>query len=202
MILGLFGANYAMLFFLIGFLLGVPLLAWALNLLTETFTQSWADNPFRRSTASDVCTLVDSFTTLTNQRGATKSDIILFASIPTAMVSFFLGYILTNAIQMYKREPDANADPTKVSNRKTNAMISLVCVAVFSLVALYVRYSGSCEHPVALVSAAALFGGMGYLWYSTLSSFGQGRMADIFGVANRILPSPATVNGPMACFAS
>jgi len=199
LILGLFTANYAILFFLMGYLVIVPSMATLLNLAVDTLAGE--SNPFRIS-SGDVCKLAMPFTTL-KQNAPPKETVV--CSVSTAMISFFLGYVMTNAVKLYQRDSDANADPEKVSNRKTYALVSIVCISVFALYAVYSRMSMGCDSPwmggLFSYLCMALFGAAGYGWYIALSSSAaKDRLADVFGVSNRILSTSATADVPQACF--
>jgi hypothetical protein len=56
-----------------------------------------------------------------------------------------------------------------------------------------------CEKWIGALLTAAGFGTAGYYWYDLLSKVGQGRLSDIFGIANRLLAPSAIQNGPIAC---
>jgi len=55
---------------------------------------------------------------------------------------------------------------------------------------------------MGIVMGILIFGPLGYGWYTMLSKSNEGRLADLFGISNRILPASATkLDGPVACFA-
>lgn len=205
-VLGLFTANYAILFFLVGFLVLTPLAATILNFALGTLFTGKSFNPFKART-SDICNLVISYTTLKNPIGSTDQTVI--SSTWVAMVAFFVGYIFTNALQLYNREvPESNITITSTSasdistgttNRKTQAIVSLVSIVVFALIIMGFRYYTGCESIMGMVLTTILFVFFGNGWYQALSKVGQDRLSDLFGIANRLLPPSAISNAPIAC---
>jgi len=194
LLLGLFTANYAMMFFLLGYLLLSPLATMILNLLLQPNTL-FSDVPSR-------CQL-----TYHNQ----KADSASAGPLTTtwmSMVSFFLGYMINNASQLLSIEsPDESLLVTsdgatiskKILNRKSQALMSLISIVVFSIVVIYFRYSTGCDSILGIILTLVLSGTTGFIWYSILSLIGQNRLSDLFGIANRLLPPSAVQNQPIAC---
>jgi hypothetical protein len=204
MILGLFTANYAILFFLLGFLVLTPFAAAVLNFSIDYFFEG--SSIFKAKT-TDICKINIPFTTMKNPVGFSEENVI--SSVWTAMISFFIGYIFTNGIELYNREStevsvtvttDSGSDlNTKVNNRKSQAMIAMASIIFFALIALGYRYYSGCESTTGMILTSALFIYAGYGWYQTLSKVGEDRLSDVFGIANRLLSPSAITNGPIAC---
>jgi len=202
-ILGLFTANYAILFFLIGFLILVPLSAIILNFALTSILPPYL---FKAKTG-DICNLVNPFTTLKNPIGSEDASVV--SSSWVAMTAFFIGYLITNALQLYNRESSDNTITikstsssdlnTQVTNRKTQAIIAVLSVAVFALIILGFRYKSGCESILGISLTTIVFAFFGNGWYNALSKVGQDRLSDLFGIANRLLPPSAITNGPIAC---
>jgi hypothetical protein len=198
LLLGLCTANYAILFFLVGFLILIPALVGGVNALA-----AFADFDCKIS-LKDVCHLVIPFH---GQEGTVpaKEEYILITPWMT-MMAFFLGYILQNAAVLYTREsPDVPIDETnpdvekKTVTRKTQAIISLVTISVFIVMVLKYRYDTGCEGILRILGASVIGGLLGVGWYSLLREAGQDRLSDLFGIANRLLPPSALANKPLAC---
>lgn len=209
LILGLFTANYAILFFLLGFLILTPLLSWILNEVgTWVFAgKSW--NPFKAKT-SDICKIIIPFTTRTFTNAAQPvEDKSVISSIWMAMVVFFIGYIFTNALELFNREsPEVTLDvktsnasdiESKVVSRKSQAVIAMISILIFTIIVLGFRYYTGCESILGMVITTLIFGFLGNGWYRALSSVGQDRLSDLFGIANRLLSPGAISNAPIAC---
>jgi len=202
LILGLFTANYAMLFFLLGFLIFLPLGAGLVDFLFQLFPESWT-----KMMRSDVCKVVQPFTTLQNPTG--KQDASTTVITPwLAMTTFFLGYMGANAAQLYTRpaqtDPNLTMDPsnapdTRVTVRTSQSLLAIGSVILFSVLVLWFRYKIGCESMLSMIATTALGGAAGYGWYEALSAVGQDRLSDLFGIANRLLPPSAFRNGPVAC---
>lgn len=202
-ILGLFTANYAILFFLLGFLVLTPLASTILNFsLSALLPSSWL-----KAKSGDVCKLVIPFSTLKNPTSIEEASVA--SSSWVAMVAFFIGYIFTNGLELYNREsvdpvikvtstsaPDLN---TMVTNRKSQAIIAMVSTIVFALIVLGFRYYSGCESILGMILTTATFVFFGHGWYKALSKVGQDRLSDLFGIANRLLPPSAINNAPIAC---
>jgi hypothetical protein len=198
LLLGLCTANYAILFFLVGFLILIPALVGGVNALA-----AFADFDCKIS-LKDVCHLVIPFHGQESTVPA-KEEYILITPWMT-MMAFFLGYILQNAAVLYTREsPDVPIDETnpdvekKTVTRKTQAIISLVTISVFIVMVLKYRYDTGCEGILRILGASVIGGLLGVGWYSLLREAGQDRLSDLFGIANRLLPPSALANKPIAC---
>jgi hypothetical protein len=205
-ILGLFTANYAMLFFLVGYLVLAPLGATILNFALGAVFAGKAFNPFKTKT-SDVCRLIIPFSTIATPTGTVVETVI--SSSWVAMIAFFIGYIFTNALKLYSHEePDSTITITstnapdvssKVITRKSQAVMAMISVIVFGLIVFGFRYYTGCESSLGMILTSIVFVFFGHGWYKALSSVGQDRLSDLFGIANRLLPPSAISNGPIAC---
>lgn len=204
LILGLFTANYALLFFLLGFLILAPLEALLLNFAGGTVFGGL--NIFKAQTG-EVCNVTIPFTTLKTSIGLSEGAVI--SSTWTGMISFFIGYIFTNALELYNRESDdttiniqttsASDLNTMVTNRKSQAMVALASIVVFAMIVLAFRYYTGCESLLGMILTVIIFVFTGHGWYKALSHIGEDRLSDLFGIANRLLPPSAINNAPIAC---
>jgi hypothetical protein len=206
-ILGLFTANYAILFFLIGYLLLTPLVAFGLNTALDAIFSGKSFNPFKAK-FGDVCKIVIPFSQLSTD-SPTTADKTIISSSWVAMVAFFIGYIFTNGLELYNREAPANTLTVtstsasdldkKVTNRKTQAIIAMISTIVFALIALGFRYYSGCESMLGMILTTFAFIWAGHGWYKALSAIGEDRLSDLFGIASRLLPPSAINNAPIAC---
>jgi hypothetical protein len=204
-IIGLFTANYAILFFLLGFLILAPLSAFVIDKVLTSLLEGKSFNPFKGKTG-DICKLVIPYSTLPVGTG---QDVSVISTSWTAMVAFFIGYIFTNGLELYNREsPDSTLTVTStsasdlstmVSNRKSQAIIAMISVIVFALIVLGFRFYSGCESTLGMILTTIGFVFMGNGWYKALSKVGQDRLSDLFGIANRLLPPSAINNAPIAC---
>jgi hypothetical protein len=203
LLLGLFTANYAMMFFLLGYLLLSPLPALALNLLFPPHN-ALPNVPNR-------CKLDMRRAQPTSDQvsdAAPEDDTSYFTTVWMSMISFFIGYMINNAYGLFSKESpdksllvtsDGDSINSKIIHRKSQAMMAFLSIIVFSLIVIYFRYSTSCDPPFGILITFIASGAAGYGWYSALSGIGQDRLSDLFGIANRLLPPSAIQNQPIAC---
>ena len=194
---GLFTANYAMLFFLIGLLLLAPMqntiLNWLLGYMVPTRLLG---------NGAAICNVVLSDSDFTK---TFKPTVI---SNWWALTVFIIGYLLTNAISIYKLPVQYPANATadvqkqtdeKVMLRKSRAVTAMVTIVIAGLALFALRLMSGCDGITGLLLGALAFGGLSYGWFKALSKIGQDRLSDLFGVANRLLSPFALVNEPVAC---
>ena len=200
LIIGLFTANYAILFFLLGFLVVVPLFAMVMD-----FMFSWLPDSLIKVTTADICRIIIPFTTLQNPQGIKDEKVV--ASAWMAMITFFIGYMFHNALKLYSLQTtdpsltvDTNsASDMKTTNRMSQAMVALISIVVVGLILVIFHHRIGCESLFGMILTTAVFSIGGYYWYSMLSGIGQDRLSDLFGIANRLLPPSSITNGPVAC---
>jgi hypothetical protein len=204
LLLGLFTANYAMLFFLVGFLVVVPFVNGVINLLAN-IAPDWL-----RTKTSDVCSVIIPFSSSFTSSSSSATPSYHIISQWMAMVTFFISYFIRNAISLMAREPEPTGAievteaqvkelERKASYRKTQALVSLLSIMVVASVLYIHRIYTGCENWIGLIVGALLYGGAGYFWYEGLHAISQDRLADLFGIANRLLSPGAIANGPVVC---
>lgn len=209
LIFGLFSANYAILFFLVGYLLAVPIVV---NLiLNPLFTLLTTAVPSLQSVfearGGDICGVRIPFRTMQNTN---SNSPMIGVSTWTSMIFFLIGYIATNSITLLNRKSPQNSfslttssesdvKEDKSSNRTTQSIISIATIIIVSLIIVLLRYQSGCNTVFDLLFSGSFFVYMGHLWYKWLSSFNEDRIADLFGIANRLLPPSAISNHPIAC---
>ena len=201
LILGLMTANYAMLFFLFGFIILVPISTSIVNIATEFILKILGFGDYFMIKPNDLCNLVIPFASA----ATTSTPQFVFSSLWMAMVSFFLGYMFANALALMGREVDAPDDQkekaAKQANvRKSQAMTSILSIVLAGVVFMAIRLLyASCDRLAGAIPTVLLFGGFGFIWYKALASVGQDRLSDLFGIANRLLAPGALANQPVAC---
>jgi hypothetical protein len=207
LILGLMTANYAMLFFLLGFLVLIPVATLITNVGAEFLLKIIGFGDYFMIKPNDLCNLAIPFAGSGSATSSTPT--FVFSSLWMAMISFFFGYMTANAIALMGREsalPD-NPDEDQVKKadlqanlRKSQAMTALISIAVAGGLAIAVRLLyASCDRLAGAIPTVAIFGSFGFVWYKALSSVGQDRLSDLFGIANRLLAPGALANQPVAC---
>jgi len=212
LLLGLFAANYAYLFFLIGFLVITPIFTIIVNSVFEPLADLIPFFNIKEKLTvkcSDQLQLVVPFGSKTSNSSSSSTQFVV-SSYWLSMMYFFFGYVITNAISILNREtvipeniPEKEKENIrrKATNRKSSMVLSLITIALFAVVVLYFRYSKTCESTSlwSIVPTLLIFSSLGVAWYNILATTGQDRLSDIFGVANRLLSPDSLVNQPMAC---
>jgi hypothetical protein len=199
--LGLFTANYAMLFFLLGLLIITPLSNAAFNgLFGLVLPESL------KGSGKAICNL-------TLPEGTAAGNYMQeqpgqFISNWMALTVFIVGYLMTNAIAIYRFpvQYPANASndtkkqtDEKVMLRRSKALTAMLILAAVGIALLVLRWMTSCDGLFSIGMAALIHGGTSIGWFHLLSTTGQNRLSDLFGIANRLLSPFALVNEPIAC---
>lgn len=211
LVLGLMTANYAMLFLLVGLIIVTPLLSALLNVsLNSLLPMLGLSNFFTLSSSSESCNIVIPYYSSKQSVTTINSQVI---SPWLSIVSFFFSYLLFNGIELINRpeisesitissssKPDTNTVENKINNRKNQALISIISIIAIGLsIIIYRLVMTGCETKTCGVITILAFSSLGYGWFKLLSSVGQDRLSDIFGIANRLLAPSALKNGPIAC---
>ncbi|NBR61585.1 MAG: hypothetical protein EBT86_08025 [Actinobacteria bacterium] len=205
LLIGLMTANYAFLFFLIGFLIIVPitqvLLNWGFGTLFDIIG---LPSNIYKVYDHDSCNLILPFQYFESfSVPRTRSDKLMTAvpGLWTSMIIFFFSYLITNGVALYTRESgNPGADPNKVGKRKSQAMTSIILTAFLGVVFIIFRYRlTGCDTLLGLAIALGFYGWLGYSWYIALSGIGEDRLSDLFGIANRLLDPNSTADQPVAC---
>lgn len=216
--IGLFTANYAMLFFLVGFLIVSPGVVKLINFAVSAYyTRTGSPSPFKINDTS-LCRVAIPFTTLNqnNKPVAGVSEEVVISEW-LGMTLFFFGYIIMNGIQFCLKEPISDQSipdsdelkNSKILTRKTQGSLSVIASGLLLAFILYMRCSTGCEsfknqainipNIIFMVLCMTLLFGMGVSWYYALSSVGEDRLSDLFGIANRLLLPKVFKDGPVAC---
>jgi hypothetical protein len=208
LILGFYTANYAMLFFLIGYLIMVPTGTFLINLLFTFIPgheQRWL---FPKQSSN--CNAVTYHPTMSSP----DSKIPGIDSVITywmSMFAFFIGYMFTNAWSLYNKPvtyPDKADDATKKATdtkamfRESQSLVGMVVILLIALIFIVVRLMlTECDSIVGFILAVP-FAALGWWWYTQLAAVGNDRLSDLFGIANRLMTSQSLANGPYACIAT
>lgn len=205
-ILGLYTAQFSMLFFLLGYLFITPFLTLILNFgasMVITFKQK--DVPWLLSSDNDICNMLS----IPNEPGEETMKTILTPWL--SMVTFFFGYIGMNAYSIlqkpveYPLKADAatkKATDNKAMLRRTQATVGLIVTVVLTVLILIMRIlvTGCDSFVGGILSIGSIV--LGACWYVILSLGNDDRLSDVFGIANRLMSTSALNDAPYACLAS
>jgi hypothetical protein len=207
--IGLFTGNYAMLFFLVGLLVVTPFVNFVLGLLGTFSFFSWLGtllpDSLKTPNQSAICNLV----LKDGQLGEGATAPMQFITDWTAMAAFIFAYLFSNAYALYGLPVEYPANATaddqaaydeKAGLRKSRAVISMLMILVIALVFFTIRlFVSKCEGYIGMGFGLILYSLLGVGWFYALNSSGQGRLSDLFGVANRLLAPTALTNQPYVC---
>lgn len=189
--LGLVQGNFNLLFFFTGMFILVPMAAILANGLWEfvfTNVPSWLQIPpefWQISGANaEACTLFTVGASLTDKA-------VTMNTVPTfwmSMMAFFFTYLFSNALKLYNLQEQSKAPKHAVNARKSQAVISMMIVVGVAIVTTLLRYATTCETFLGILVSWGVGGALGYSWYEFMRNCGLGRLDDLFGISNRILP--------------
>jgi hypothetical protein len=213
LILGFYTANYAALFFLIGYLLIVPTGTFLVNLLGNFIPGH--DNPLLFPKQSNNCNAVTSHPTISPPESA-FAPVDSLVTYWMSMFAFFIGYMFTNAWTIYNApvnmpansDGSTTTDPAVIAATKSKAMfresqslVGMVVILLIALVFIIIRLAVTrCDSPLGLALSIP-FGFLGWWWYNQLAAVGNNRLSDLFGIANRLMTPQSLEGGPYACIA-
>jgi hypothetical protein len=142
---------------------------------------------------SDVCNLVP---------GKTDFGIAFLSVAPSlwmAHMTFFFSFLLFNAYSIYTMKAADSADPEKVDNRKSQALLSMILSSVlFAVLILLRKFLVGCETWLGMLIALLVMTPLGYGWYK-LARECSAKDSDIFGIVQKILPEEAKQPPPTTC---
>jgi hypothetical protein len=188
--MGLTQGNMGLLILFLGMATIVPFSTALFNLLWEFI---FGASPLFSVPYSDVCQLI-----LSAPHGNIPT-LFVAPSYWMALMSFFFGYLITNASAIYGMKADASADPSKVENRKSQALTGIIVSSIVFAVLVLIRFFVTkCETPLGILSAFVVGGSLSFGWYQ-FAKFCNARDADIFGIAQGILPKNLEFAVPMTC---
>ena len=153
--------------------------------------------------------------------GITKTDEFdNTVSYWVAMTGFLIGYLITNAMTLYRKEtlyPPVNVDQNSTTeeqakaqaaakdradagaaNRKSQTLMAIIILSLLICIIVYMRLWDGCDGFLSLIFGV-VFGGIGVGWYQMLARVGDDRLSDLFGIANRLMIPEAMFNAPYAC---
>jgi hypothetical protein len=189
LLLGTTQGNINFIFFFIGMTLLAPILAFLVNGLLELV---FANVPALRF--PDNQWLVDAATAeqcAVFAIGSAGKPVQPINVVPTywmTMMAFFFTYLFINAYKLYGKQETSKASPSAILARKSQTLISMIVLCLVAILVLILRFATSCETAVGIFVAWLLGGYAAYLWYSFMRACGLGRLDDLYGISNRLLP--------------
>ena len=175
-------------------------------IITEIFHYCSAGSPnIALLVSNDISQLVPT------PLGSPQTPVNVFPSYWMAHISFFFGYLLSNAVSMYRQEPDlqliqgASSDAvkasisTKIAARKEKALTLIISTTVFFILIAILRMIVTGAETFAGVSIAIIFLGMaGGAWYIIAELLGVTN-SDVFGIAMQMMSPDSAATKPKTC---
>ena len=188
LVLGLVQGNINLMFFFVGLCLLTPVSSLAVNMAWELIfsnTPSFLTIPHALwqvdAGSSKACSI---FTT-----GKDIPEMVtVVPSYWLTMMTFFYVYLFSNAQALYKKQEASKAPKQAIDARKSQAVTSMLLLTVCGFLTLLFRYATSCETGIGVIVSLLLGGFLGNWWYRFMKACGLGRLDDLFGISNRILP--------------
>jgi hypothetical protein len=181
--------NINFMFFFVGLAMLTPLAALIINILWELLfsnTPSWLTIPpflwKMNSATAETCNL------FTSTSSTLPETINVVPSYWLSIMSFFFTYLILNAQNLYNKQSSSKASKAAVDARMNQTLISMIILSITALLFTLMRYSTACETGIGVLVSWLLGGGLAYGWYSFMRQCGLGRLDDIFGISNRLLP--------------
>lgn len=201
LLLGLTQGNLNFLFFFVGLFLIAPLGALITNGLLEfLFSNFLTFIPQElwlvKSSGADQCAI---FTAFPSNLPVSAMNVV--PSYWMTIMAFFFFYLFANAVNLYTKQSSSKAPKEAIDARKAQAMIGMILLAITGVVFTIIRYAKtSCETGLGVLVSILIGGSLGYGWYEFMRSCGLGRLDDLFGISNRILPLQSYEdNTPVTC---
>jgi hypothetical protein len=181
--------NINLLFFFVGLSMLTPVSCFLLNLIWELVfsnTPVWLTVP--PSLWQIYAANVDACSLFTSMNKALPETMNVVPSYWLSIMAFFFTYLFSNAQDLYNKQSSSKASKTAVDARKNQTMITMVILSISAILFTLVRYSTSCETGLGVIISWLLGAGVAVGWYAFMKQCGLGRLDDIFGISNRLLP--------------
>ena len=170
------------------------------------FTGPWWTRDKWTMSTSDVCRIVPpEGKPLLKFYSAQSIELNSVPSYRLMSISFFVGYCISNAVDIYTTPAENDADPKNKDRRTYQAVFLITSIVLLTclVLGLRFRYMSGCEGRglIGLIdSVLAAIGAsvIGYGMY-TISRKCGARSSDLFGVLSQVLPVSATSSNPTVC---
>ena len=204
LVLGLSQGNINLLFFFVGLCILAPTSALIINMIWELIfsnTPSWLTPPEVLWKLPDATSEACAIYTIGN-----KTPPVILNVVPSywlTMMFFFFYYLYKNATTLYNQQSSSKASESAILARKSQTMSSMVLITVIAIIVTILRYSTGCETGLGIFISLLLSYNLADYWYTFMRSCGLGRLDDIFGISNRILPQQSyEAPDPTVCAAA
>jgi hypothetical protein len=189
-------ANY--LLFATGFAIVTPFFAWLTNIVTEfVLSKTGLDTGIWNGFSSTLTTSASSACLFTARpTGPYSGHVNLTPTYWYTMMIFFLTYLFLNAYDLYNREQSDSAPKVSVDARKGQAIAAMTIVCILGIALSILRWGTACETVLGMLVGFGIGIGIAQAWFTLVRNCGMGRLDDLFGISNRILPLQSLENEP------
>jgi len=114
-----------------------------------------------------------------------------------AHIAFFAGYLLTNAINIYRKPKEGGVDEKAYNSRRYRTLMTIISISLLYLILAYVRSTTTgCESPLGTLFSSTMFSSLGFLWYLFAQYCGC-RASDLTGISSSLVTQSA--KSPIVC---
>lgn len=192
LVLGLAQGNINLMFFFVGMFILTPFATVLFNLINDYLFKIWPftmiDSLFWKSPNANAeqCTLF-----ATPEKDKEFGMPIAGCVVPSywmTIMAFFFSYLYANASELYNKPVQKHSPEQLVTARQSQAMISMLIITVTAILFTLFRYATSCETALGIFVSWLVGFLLATGWYAFMRSCGLGRLDDIFGINNQLLP--------------
>ena len=191
-VLGLAQGNFNLLFFFTGMFILTPLATVLLNVIVQLIFGIWPlsniSDIFWQSEFANAeqCTLFSTPIQGQEFKAPTSGNVV--PSYWSTIMAFFFTYLYFNAADLYGKQSEPNAPQRYIIARQSQSFISMIVVVITGVLFTFFRYTTSCDTGLGILVSWALGGSLAFGWYEFMKSCGLGRLDDLFGINNQLLP--------------
>jgi len=192
LLLGLAQGNFNLMFFFIGMCIVAPTATLLANTLWELIfsnTPGWLTVPYALWRLQGFDTAACAVFPVMSGDPSGIQNVV--PSYWMSMIAFAITYMWANAKMLYDKQADTKAPQAAVEARKSQAVLSMMILTGFAIFFTLARYASGCETGLGMILSWLLGGWLGFGWYKFMRACGLGRLDDLFGISNRILPQQA-----------
>lgn len=184
LVLGMAQGNINLLFFFVGLAILSPTACLIVNLLWELIFKNVTSLPANYwqvpSGSVEQCNIF--------AVGTTSEIVNAVPSYWLTIMAFFFTYLIYNASDLYNKPENVAAPKPATEARKFQTLTSMILLIVSGIVFTILRYATNCETGIGVLVSWLIGGLLAGGWYTYMRSCGIGRLDDIFGISNRLLP--------------
>lgn len=139
----------------------------------------------------DICNLVPSATIKGNRLN-------IAPSFWMAQLIFFISYLITNAVIIYKTASVNATNQDKIRYRKNQVATAVAVIITVTLFLIYGRLQTGCESMLGILVAILAIAPLGIGWFYLANACGVGN-SDIFGIAGNMFTASMATTGSQVC---